>query len=149
RRRLAVLRAVHRWREEEATRVNRPPRTVIRDDLLVEIARRNMKNANEVRTVRGLAHRYAAPLWDAIEQARAVPVDELPEPTEREQDPVQLGLIANVLGAALTDFCGRQHLAPNLVASGQDIKRLVRARLDGEASMDRSLLSSGWRVQHV
>ena len=149
RRRLAVLRAVHQWREEEATRVNRPARTVVRDDLLVEIARRHLKSEHDLHTVRGLARRYAGPLWDAIGQARALASHELPAPTEREQDPVQVGLIANVLGAALVDFCNQQQVAANLVAASQDVKLLVRARLEGESLPEKSALTRGWRAEHI
>ncbi len=70
-------------------------------------------------------------------------------PIEREQDPVQVGLVGNVLGAALVDFCNRMHLAPNLVASGADIKLLVRARLLGLPAPAESILSRGWRSEHV
>src|SRR5229473_2988419 len=41
RRRLAVVRDLYAWREEAAELTNRPTRAIIRDDLIVEIARRN------------------------------------------------------------------------------------------------------------
>jgi ribonuclease D len=122
---------------------------VVRDDLLIEIARRPLKSEQELHVVRGLARRYCAAIWQAIERARALPVDTLPVPIEREQDPVQVGLVANVLGAALVDFCNRMHLAPNLVASGADIKLLVRARLLGLPKPAESILSGGWRSAHL
>ncbi len=149
RRRLAMLREMFRWREEEAARANRPPRTVVRDDLLVEIVRHSLKSEQELHVVRGLARRYCAALWQAIERARALPADDLPLPAEREQDPVQVGLVANVLGAALVDFCNRLQLAPNLGASGQDVKLLVRARLLGLPAPAESVLSRGWRGAHL
>ena len=40
RRELAVAREVFVWREEFAARLNRPPRVLLRDDLIVELARR-------------------------------------------------------------------------------------------------------------
>src|SRR5262249_34900150 len=40
-RRLAVVREVYRWREEAAAKRNRPARTVLRDDLVVEVAKRD------------------------------------------------------------------------------------------------------------
>src|SRR5262249_35043267 len=41
RRRLAVVRELYAWREAKAATTNRPARTIVRDDLIVEIARRN------------------------------------------------------------------------------------------------------------
>ena len=137
------------WREDEAERANRPPRTVVRDDLLIEIARRGPKAEQDLHVVRGLARRYCTPLWQALERGRALSGDELPLPLEREQDPVQIGLVANVLGASLFDFCNRLHIAPNLVASGQDVKLLVRARLLGLPAPAESVLSRGWRAAHI
>jgi ribonuclease D len=149
RRRLAVLREVFQWREEEAARLNRPPRTLLRDDLLVEISRRHLKNEPELHVVRGLARRHCGAIWQAIERARSLPTDALPLAVEREQDPVQVGLVGNVLGAALVDFCNRIHVAPNLVASSADVKLLVRARLLGAPTPAENILSRGWRRDHI
>jgi len=41
RKRLAIVRALYLWREDMAARTNRPTRAIIRDDLILEIARRN------------------------------------------------------------------------------------------------------------
>jgi ribonuclease D len=149
RRHLGILREMFLWREQEAERANRPPRTVLRDDLLIEVARRHLKNEQELHVVRGVARRHTAALWQAIERARALPVDELPLPVEREQDPVQVGLVGNLLGAALVDFANRLEIAPNLIASGQDVKLLVRARLLGLPAPAESMLSRGWRGTHI
>jgi ribonuclease D len=149
RRRLAILRETYVWRDQEAERVNRPPRTVVRDDLLVEIARCSPKAERDLHVVRGLARRYSGPLWAAIERARALPPDDLPLPLEREQDPVQVGLISSVLSASLTDFCNRLPIAPGLVANAQDVKLLVRARFLNLPPPVESILTRGWRAQHV
>jgi ribonuclease D len=149
RRRLAVVRELFRWREQEAAQVNRPPRTVVRDDLIIEIARRNPAKARDLHVVRGLAKRYAEAILQAIEHARSVPLEECPTPTDRDQDPPQVPLVASVLTAALADFAARNHLAPNLVASNQDVKLLVRSRFQGKPLPPENLLACGWRAAHV
>src|SRR5438034_978229 len=68
----------------------------------------------------------------AVERARAMPLEECPAVAEREQDPPQVSLVTNVLMAVLGDLCARRHLAPNLVASTNDVKLLVRARQQGK-----------------
>src|SRR5205085_117576 len=60
-----------------------------------------------------------------------------------------LVLLANVLMAVLGDQCIRQELAPNLVASGGDLRALVRARLRGQDLPDDSLLTQGWRAENI
>jgi ribonuclease D len=149
RRRLAIVREVYNWREEVAARQNRPARTVVRDDLIVEIARRNPTRARDLHVVRGLPKRDLDAIVAAVERARALPPDQLPRAAEREQDPQPVTLVSAVLNAALGDFCARNRLATNLVATTTDVKLLARARYRDEAPPDESLLTRGWRAAHV
>ena len=57
RRRLAAVRALYHWREETAAQTNRPARSIVRDDLIVEIARRNPTQERDLQVVRGLPKR--------------------------------------------------------------------------------------------
>jgi ribonuclease D len=150
RRRLAIARELFHWREEEAAQSNRPPRTLVRDDLLVEIARRNPKTQHDVQVVRGLARRVVPGIWQAIERARNLPADEHPELAEREQDPAQMALLVNVLSAALADYCMRNALAPALVSTNQDLRLLIRSRLANDPALaSLSQLAGGWRATHI
>jgi ribonuclease D len=149
RRRLAFVRDLNRWREEVAARTNRPARTVVRDDLLVEIARRNPTRDRDLSVVRGLPRRHVADILAVLERARNLPLEECPTATEREQDPPQLPLVANVLAAVLGDFCARKQLAPNLVANAQDIRQLVRCKLVGNPLPTDAPLAQGWRKQFI
>jgi ribonuclease D len=145
RRRLAVVRALFHWREETAARANRPARTIVRDDLVVEIARRNPTQERDLQTLRGLPRRDLAAIVQAVVQAHELPLEECPAAMERDQDPPQVLLTAGVLTAVLGDMCARLRLAPNLVASNQDVKRLVRARFLGAALPTDLPLTQGWR----
>ncbi|MFO0967352.1 MAG: HRDC domain-containing protein [Gemmataceae bacterium] len=149
RRRLAVLRAIFQWREELAHKANRPPRSLLRDDLLVEIARRNPRSAKDLHVVRGLAKKHADALMPVIEAARALPADEMPAPYDREADPPQVALLSSVLGLVLADWCARRHVAPALAASAGDLKALVKGRLRQTAPTPESPLARGWRAQEV
>jgi ribonuclease D len=149
RRRLAVVRALYTWREELAARTNRPPRTIVRDDLIVEIARRNPARERDLQVVRGLPRRDLAAIVEVVEAARALPADQCPEPAGREQDPQRVALLTGILNAVLADLCTRRRLAPNLVASTQDVRNLVRDHLGLPVSEDDSPLQRGWRSQHI
>src|SRR5262249_23785144 len=46
-------------------------------------------------------------------------------------------------------YCARQRLASNLVASTEDVRLLVRARLKGRELPEDSLLTRGWRREHI
>jgi ribonuclease D len=149
RRRLAIVRAVSQWREETAARLNRPARTVVRDDLIVEIARRNPKAERDLHVIRGLSRREVPALLQVIEEVRALPIDQCPALTEREQDPPQLALVTNVLTAVLGDLCAREHLAQGLAANTSDVKLLARSKLLDRPLPAESPLNRGWRRDFV
>lgn len=149
RRKLALVRALYAWREETAARTNRPARTIIRDDLLVEIARRNPNRERDLQVIRGLPKRDLPAILQVLEQARTLPLEGCPAVAEREQDLPQVQLVVNVLMAVLGDLSARQKLASNLVATTTDIKLLVRARLQGADLPVESLLTRGWRREHI
>jgi ribonuclease D len=149
RRRLAIVREIFTWREEAAAKHNRPPRTLVRDDLLIEIARRNPTKERDLHVIRGLPKRDLEAIVQAVERARALPIDQCPVVAERDQDPPQVGMVAAILMAVLGDICARQHLAANLVATTQDIKLLVRSRFQGTELPAVSLLTQDWRQEHI
>jgi ribonuclease D len=148
RRRLAVVRALYQWREETAATTNRPLRSIIRDDLIVEIARRNPTRERDLQVVRGLPRRDLAAIVEVVTHAHSLPPEECPAVAGREQDPSQVTLVGNVLMAVLGDLCARHGLAPNLVATTQDVKLLVRAHFAAEPPAE-SLLTTGWRSKHI
>lgn len=149
RRRLALLREMFLAREAIAAQMNRPPRVLVRDDLLVELARRNPKSAAEVQVVHGMAKRFVVPMWEAIERARTLSSDQLPRVEEREQDPPQVGLVVNLLAAILNDFCSRERLAVALAATTSDLKDLVRAKMRKQTPSETNPLMTGWRKDFV
>jgi ribonuclease D len=149
RRKLAVVRALYAWREERAATLNRPARTIVRDDLLVEIARRSPSKPRDLQVVRGLAHRDLDAIVEVVQQARRLSLEECPPAGERIDDPPQVNLVASILIAVLADLCARQRLAANLVASNNDLRAIVRARLAREPQPEDLPLVRGWRAQHV
>jgi ribonuclease D len=149
RRRLAIVRALYNWREETAARTNRPTRAIVRDDLIIEIARRNPSRERDLQVVRGLPRRDLDAILQTVIDARSLPIENCPIVHGREQDPPQVGLVSNVLTAVLGDVCARSRLAPNLVASTNDVKLLVRARLAGQPLPSESVLTAGWRRDHI
>jgi ribonuclease D len=149
RRRLAIIRELYIWREQKAARTNRPVRTLVRDDLLIEIAKKNSTRERDLQVIRGLPKRDLGEISQTIERARSLPPETWPEVIDRDQDAPQVLLVASVLTAALGDLCARFHLAPALVANSQDIKQLVRARFHGQEPADDLLITKGWRGAHI
>ena len=148
RRGLAVAREVFRWRDRFAERLNRPPRFLMRDDLLIEVARRAPTHPDDLHALRGLPRGQEDLILEAVRKAKALPVSECPEPETRESDPPNVVLLGSLLGVVLSDFSVRHKLASNLVASGSDLKALARSRAGGEPLPDVPLCR-GWRSKSV
>jgi ribonuclease D len=148
RRGLAIAREVFGWRETFAERVNRPPRMLLRDDLIAEIARRAPTKLDDLQSLRGLPRGEQDAILEAVRRARALPPEAFPEVEARDSDPAHVVLLGNLLGVVLADLCSRKRIAPNLVASGQDLKAVVRARAGGQPLPDIPL-TRGWREEAI
>jgi ribonuclease D len=149
RRSLEMARRLALWREDEARRHNRPMRQILRDDLLVAIAKRQPTSRRGLEALRDFnrpallnrAHEILA----ILEQARAVPEERLPELSPRQEEPPGLSTVTNLLSAALAQRCAQYQIAGSLVANVADLKYFVRWHSDGREEADRPLLVQGWR----
>lgn len=148
RRGLAVARELYLWRDQLAERLNRPPRLVMRDDLLVEVARRAPTKSEELHAVRGLPRGQESALLEAVKRGRALPLNECPQPEVRDSEPPNIAILGNLLQVVLTDYASRHRIAANLIASGSDLKALARSYLNGRSLPDVPL-ARGWRSQSV
>lgn len=148
RRGLAIAREIYLWREEYAERVDRPPRTILRDDLLTEIAKRAPKKLDELRALRGFATSMGEPILEAVRRGRELPQTEWPELAERENDSPNVLMLASLLGVVLANLCARLELSSPLTASGQDLKAIVRSRVAKE-DLPEMNLTRGWRAQAI
>ena len=146
---LAVVRALYNWREDSAAAHNRPPRTFLRDDLILEIARRQPSGDRDLASIRGLGKKFIPAILRTVEAAHSLPIDQCPPSVEREQEPPQVALIGNILAAVLGNFCHRSQLAVAFVANQEDLRSLVRARLTGKPLPERHALSHGWRREQI
>jgi len=148
RRGLAIARELFLWREGFGERVNRPARQLLRDDLLAEIARRAPVRREELAAFRGVPARELDAILEAVRRAKALAPADHPEPEARENDPPHVLMLGAFLGVVLADWCIRNRLAANLVASSAELKALVRSRVERESS-PQIPLTRGWRAEIV
>lgn len=151
---LAVVRELWRWREEEAQRRDRPVRRVLRDDLIVELARRETADPKRIGALRGMERRdlrkHIDELARAIQRALDLPADELPRRQQRaSNNQPQLNLLGQFLATALGGICREAEIAPMLVGTVQDVRDYVAWRLGLEGAPQEPSLAVGWRSQIV
>ncbi len=143
----AVLRELAAWREEEARHRNLPRGRIIRDDLLLELARRQPRNVEEFRSMRALSQtvvaRYAETIMKLINTGLAVPKADHPEiPKSQTPEPENAGRI-DLLQALLKACAHKAEIAPTLIATSADLQALIEAK-DDRDQLDLPLLQ-GWR----
>lgn len=149
----AIVRELWHWREAEAAVRNRPVKTVLRDDLIVELARRASSDPRQIQAVRGMERRDLRPLVlelaAAIERALKLPEAELPQPQPRA-DTSQFTLLGQLLSSALGSICRNVQIAPSLVGTPSDVRDLIAWRLgERDPRQPPPLLTRGWRAQVV
>ena len=116
--------------------------------MLAEIARRGPSKVEDLSAYRGVPRAEVEAILEAVNRARTLPADQWPEMETRDNDPPHVVMLGNFLGVVLADWCMRNKLAANLVASGSDLKAVVRSRVYREP-LPEILLTRGWRERVV
>jgi len=140
---------VFAWREGRAKIINKPARYILRDDLIVEIARRQPTTEHDLAVIRGVTRHDLSGLFAATIRGNELSTEQWPEFAERDNDPPQVALINNFLMAALGSYCAEHHITPGLAATSQDVKQLIRDYLAKSATPKETALHRGWRARQV
>lgn len=139
---LAVAQALAEWREQQAQTQNRPRNWILRDEVLVEIARRRPRTLADLATVNALPpatmRRHGeALLAVCIEAARRPVVQEKPVMTRLT--PEQTATV-QALQERVKTCAEARAVVPTLLATRRDIERLV-------LGLPVPRLHSGWRAE--
>jgi ribonuclease D len=148
RRGLEIAARLWAWRAEDARRQNRPLRHLMRDDLLVAIAKRQPTTRRDLEALRDFNRpallKRSGEILDLIDQALEVPPDRLPEHADRPEDAPGASMVASLLSAAMNQCCAQHQVAVGLVGTTGDLKELIRWFADGCEGRRPGLLE-GWR----
>lgn len=147
---LAILRELAIWRDAEAQRRDKPRRSVVKDDLLVEIARRAPQNPQTVLSLRtapsNLGERAAEAIVAAVKKGIAVPDNERPRQESNPPLDEQGAALVELLSAVVRIRAMEENLPPSLLAGGDDLRALATARRRPDAVRN---LFPGWRGQLI
>jgi ribonuclease D len=149
-RQLAVLRNLAAWRERKARQRDRPVRSIMADYLLLELARRQPKDARQILSIRGIPRRaatgYAEELLGAVAKAVELADEELPEPLSRRVPSIDCKVAVDLAAAMVTYLAHAHHVATDLLATRGELEAYFRWRLGGRDDAPEGL-TSGWRAQ--
>ncbi len=153
---LAILRELALWRDEEARRRDKPRRSVIKDDALVEIAKRAPQTASVILGLRGmppnLGERTATQLAERVARGLAVPDADRPFVESIPPLDEQASALLDLFGALVRLRASDESLPPSLLASGDDLRALAAsARKNNGLPPDLAsgALFNGWRADLI
>lgn len=145
---LSVLREVARWREETAARRDIPRGWVLKDQTLVEIARRTPSSASELKGIRGLApkeaDRSAQGIISAVERGKRAPAIEVAQAPPRSAQ-IRARMMSGLADAVVRARCEKAEIATELVSTRGELEALLADIFSGAGPLDSHRLMRGWR----
>ena len=128
----AVLRAMWKWRDREAQRVDRPPFHILRNEQLIEAAESAVKG--KLMRFRHMSARRAESLAAVIQSALALPEEEWPKPLPRrgERPTKEMERAADDMRRHRDEAAGQLGIEPSFVAPRATIDAIAadRSRAD-------------------
>ncbi|MGI9608082.1 MAG: ribonuclease D [Acidimicrobiales bacterium] len=141
---LGAARKLAEWREDKAAELDQPVRFILSDLALVGIAQRKPKNADDLRSVRGVDDRLARGdtgriMLELVEAGKELPAPKsLGNPIrENRQD---LRPAVALVAAWVAQLASELRLDPALLGTRADIEAFVRGD-------DGARLDEGWRAE--
>lgn len=139
---LAILQRLAAWREQRAVASNRPRRWILKDDVLLDLAKLAPETLDKFSLIRGLEantiNRHGKELLAEISLAKALPKAQWPTVKKTEPLTPQQDSVVDALMSLLRKYCIEQEIAPVAIASRKDVERMVA----GETDIP---LLQGWR----
>ncbi len=152
---MAVARRLLQWRDELARTLNRPARIVMKDHLLVDVARHSVSSFSDLRDLRGLnmsdknIHALAGVVREAL-TASAGPGEDEGSARAHDVEAPQETVLITLATAVVRGYCLDNDLAYGLTATKNSIRDLIRHRTLGRPADPASVeLLSGWRGHTV
>lgn len=138
----AILRSVAAWREREAALRNVPSRTILRDEVVVDIALRAPKRLTDFTKIRNFPQGEEAiigpDILEAITEAKNLPEDQLPPALLLQDDETpQQRILGDMISAIGSASCLTLNIAPELAMTKASANELVKNGIGP--------LSTGWR----
>lgn len=147
-RQLETVRQIWLWRESRAKETDRLPRRVMRDDLVVELARRGSADPKKIRGIRGMERRGYNDHYEDIGKAIRVALDTADEDLPRRprgSRRVVSPMLSQFLSTSIACISRQHKLAPPIVGNADDVRELLGYELDRRKDDPTPSLLKGWR----
>lgn len=150
-RQLAVLKELFRWRKEEAERQDKPVRRILRDDLLVDLSKRQPKTESDLLNSRDMNRanyrRSAKDIVESVKRGVEAKKEDLPARHDQKDSGPDDPVIVKFLLMALSNRCAELEISNGLVGTSNDLKQFVRWYNAGKPEGQLPHLARGWRAE--
>ena len=147
-RRLAVLREVARWREEQARQRDLPRNFVLREQSVAEIAQRRPKTLVQLRRIKGMGpqevRRDGEAILDLVQRADALEASQLPDELGRPLDLAPHAARVKQLRAKVSDIAKDLGVPAVLLSNKRTVEELLRRHLEVQTP-SLPIAMRGWR----
>jgi ribonuclease D len=147
----ALLKELTRWRDTAAKAEDVPPRSLLKDEILLDLARSPVNSESDLTRVKGLPRpveaKYGAGIIQATHHVRDLPPDQLPSIKGYEPTPAEK-FAADTLFYSIQCLCAAQGIDPGLVTNRQEAGEFHRLLSSGQDSNHLRIMQ-GWRRQAV
>lgn len=131
---LAILQKLAAWRERRAIKLNRPRRWILKDEILLDIAKLAPDTLDQLSLIRGLestAIKHSGEsLLEEVQQAKRLSKDLWPSLRKRHPLTQQQSAIVDMLMALVRRLCDDNAIAPVAVTSRKEVAELVGGETD-------------------
>ncbi|WP_455211861.1 ribonuclease D [Kaarinaea lacus] len=142
---LAVLQQLAQWREQQAIAKNRPRRWIVRDDVLLEIARQLPQTAAALTKIPGsdsFVQKNADAILAVLEQGKAIPKTQWPTSAKFTRLTPEQEAKVDLLMAVVRTRAAQAHVTPSVLASRKELECLVQGKKPCSVMW-------GWRAELV
>lgn len=146
---LNMLKFLYDWRDQTASRLDRPQKSLLSDSILLELSKRAPDKTEDFQRIRGLrpdqVKGFGRGILKAADDARAVPEKEWPQWPQGKVPPKKEVLVGDLLFAVMKVIAYEENLATELIATRDELQSLVRAHREGGLEKSSLPLLHGWR----
>ena len=151
RKNLAVMVELAAWREEEAIKRDSLPKSVVRDEPLLEIARSLPKTPDDLAKIRGFHRKEVSKsgpaILTAVKKGLDTPEDQIPELPENDGYSTGKG-VEELLAAYIQIRSEELKIEPSVLAHRKRIHDFVKC-FEQKENLDEHFLMQGWRKEYV
>ncbi len=129
-----IAQQIAAWRELRAQKQNRPRRRILSDDQVLDLAMRQPRSLQELKTLRSMDKRMPEgllrELLALVQKAVAMPADQWPEAFDRHKKRSYDNATLLALQAVLEYQADRHKISPQQLASLAELQRIAAGDLD-------------------